>query len=76
MKLHPLHHLPNNLRPTFRYGDVVLFGDSTAGMSHLVTEQMGGEVLFGEAGAVGVAEVVIFEVDSKGFFDLSGMIFH
>ena len=39
-------------------------------MSHLVAEQVGGRVLFGEAGTVGMAKVVILEVYAEGFFDL------
>ena len=60
----PLNFISYNLRPVFGYGDVVLFGYPTSGVAHLVAEQVGGEVLFGEAGAVGVAKVVVFEVDS------------
>ena len=39
-------------------------------MPHLVAEEGGGEALFCEAGAVGVAEVVVFEVDAEGSLDL------
>ena len=45
-------------------------------MPHLVAEKVGGSVLLGEAGAVGVAEVVVLEVYAEGFFGLFGVIFH
>ena len=37
---------------------------------------MGGRVLLSEAGAVGMAKVVILEVYAEGFFDFLGMVFH
>ena len=45
-------------------------------MAHLLAEQVGGRVLLGEAGAVGVAQVVVLEVYAEGFLDLFGMVFH
>ena len=60
----------NNLLSLFRDRKVVLLGDFAVGVSHLVAEQVGGRVLLGEAGAVGVAEVVVLEVYAEGFFDL------
>ena len=52
----------NNLLALFGYRKVVLLGDFAAGVAHLVAEQVGGRVLFGEAGAVGMAQVVVLEV--------------
>ena len=51
----------NNLLALFGYRKVVLLGDFAAGVDHLVAEQVGGRVLLGEAGAVGMAQVVVLE---------------
>ena len=66
----------NNLLALFRYSEVVLLGNFTTGMAHLVAKQVGGRVLLGEAGAVGMAQVVVLEVYAEGFLDLFGVIFH
>ena len=64
LALQPLNHPSNNLRPAFRYGDIILFSNSAPCVAHLVAEEVGGDVLLGEASAVGVAEIVVFEVDA------------
>ena len=68
--LNPLHHSPNNPLAVFRDCDIILLRHSTARVAHLVAEEVGGEILLGEAGAVGVAQVVVFEVDAEALLDL------
>ena len=60
----------NNLLALFGYCEVVLLGDFATGVAHLVAEKVGGRVLLSEAGAVGVAQVVVLEVYAEGFLDL------
>ena len=70
MLLNILQHPLNNLLTLFRNCEVVLLGDLATCVAHLVTEQVGGRVLLGEASAVGMAKVVVLEVYTEGFFDL------
>ena len=72
----PLNLLPNNLRSVFRHRNIIFFGDLTTGVPHLLTEQVHGCVLFSKTSAVGMAEVVIFEVDAQGGLDHFRVIFH
>ena len=71
-----LQHPLNDLLSLFRDCEVVLLGDFAVGVAHLVAEQVGGRVLLGEAGAVGMAKVVVLEVYAEGFFDLPHVVFH
>ena len=66
----------NNLLALFRYCEVVLLGDFATCVAHLVAEQVGGRVLLGEAGAVGMAQIVVLEVYAEGFLDFLRVVFH
>ena len=66
----------NNLLSLFRDRKVVLLGDLASGVAHLVAEQVGGSILFSEAGAVGMAQVVVLEVYAEGFLDFLRVVFH
>ena len=61
--LYPLNLLPNNLRSVRRHREVISFGYLTIRMPHLVAEQVHRSILFGKAGAVGMAEIVVFEIN-------------
>ena len=66
----------DNLLALFRDSEVVLLRYFATCMSHLVAEKVGGGVLLSEAGAVGMAEIVVFEVYAKSFFDFLRVVFH
>lgn len=68
--LNPLHHPSNNPLAVFGYGDIILLRHAATRVAHLVAEKVRGEILLGEAGAVGMAEVVVFEVDAERVLDL------
>ena len=74
--LNILQYPLNDLLSLFRNCEVVLLGDSAGGVAHLVAEQVSGRILLGEMGAVGMAEIVVFEVYAKSFFDSLRVVFH
>ena len=58
-----LYFIPEDLRSMLRHREVISFCHLTVRVSHLVAEQVHRCILFGEASAVGMAEIVVFEIN-------------
>ena len=59
-----------------REGNVIAFGNVNIAVSHLVTQKVCRSIQNGKLSSVGVAQIVIFEVDVVRALECAGMILH